>query len=195
MSLKSGVVSFFLLALAISLQRCSTEPSAENKAKRDAYMNEGAKVVAQAQTLLAGNLKQQLLDTGVIGALQFCSLHAIPLTDSAVDQTGKKVYRRSLKARNLSNKPSPMEKNALKVFEYAQEHGEELKSLLQFNERDSSVFYYSPIIIQAMCLNCHGTQDNGLELATFEEIIKRYPKDKAFNYKVGDIRGMWVVEL
>lgn len=57
---------------------------------------------------------------------------------------------------------------------------------------DGRAGYVEPIRLQAMCLVCHGeTIEPGLA-QTFEE---RYPDDRATGFAVGDLRGVFWVEL
>ena len=128
-----------VVLVSIGLQYCSTQPDAEEKAKRDAYMIEGADVISIAQGVLGSQLSKQLRDSGAIHALNYCNINALSLTDSAARISGKRVYRRTLKPRNLENMAKGMEKNALKVFDYALEHGEDMHPLLHRNELDPSI--------------------------------------------------------
>lgn len=184
-----------VLILGISVLSSCSKKNPVSQAEREALMVKGAEIVGRAQLELSTALQAQIRDSGVIHAINYCSEHAAGITAGVSKETGHAIYRRSLKFRNPGNKPSSIEKNALKVFEYAREHEEPLHPLLQWNEADNSFLYFSPIVVQPLCLNCHGTKDNGLAEETFEHIIRIYPKDKAFNYYVGDVRGMWVVEL
>ena len=45
--------------------------------------------------------------------------------------------------------------------------------------------YVRPIFVEPACLACHGEKDKRPDF-----IVKKYPKDKAFDFKVGDLRGI-----
>ena len=45
--------------------------------------------------------------------------------------------------------------------------------------------YVRPIYVEPACLKCHGEKDERPEF-----IQKKYPEDKAFGFKVGDLRGI-----
>jgi len=178
------------------LSGCSgSDSSTLTEEEKAAYMEEGAAIVADAQKILGGTLMKVISDSGLIHAIDYCNLNASGIATGISEKHGKTIYRRTLKARNPENKAKGMEKNMLKVFEFAEEKDAKFKPVVRFDESDSSVYYYAPIVVQTFCLQCHGTKDNGLARTTIEEIFKRYPKDKAFNYEAGDLRGMWVVEL
>jgi len=48
--------------------------------------------------------------------------------------------------------------------------------------------YMKPIIVQAECLNCHGSQTDIIPEVK-ELIAQNYSEDKAIDYKIGDLRG------
>ena len=193
---RSGYILLFAIIVSGILSACSgNESSALTDEQKAAYMEEGAAIVADAQKTLGGALMKQISDSGIIHAIDYCNLNASGITAGISEKHGKTIYRRTLKPRNPENKAKGMEKNMLKVFEFAEEKEAKFKPVVRFDESDSSVYYYAPIVVQTFCLQCHGTKDNGLARNTIEEIFKRYPKDKAFNYEAGDLRGMWVVEL
>ncbi len=49
----------------------------------------------------------------------------------------------------------------------------------------STTFYYRIPVVEA-CLGCHGSQNSMPDF-----IIKKYPSDKAFGFKAGDLRGLY----
>ena len=55
-------------------------------------------------------------------------------------------------------------------------------------EQGVGVNYYRRIDVQASCLACHGNKENRPAF-----IRENYPNDRAFNLKVGDLRGMVAV--
>lgn len=55
-------------------------------------------------------------------------------------------------------------------------------------EQGAGVNYYRRIDVQASCLACHGSKENRPAF-----IRENYPNDRAFNFKVGDLRGMVAV--
>lgn len=162
----------------------------ENEA--EAYRRKGAEIVRFAGDALQGQLKKAIADTGIIGAIDYCHIHAMPILDSAGKAQHVIIRRTSSKVRNPANKPDAFEKRILKLFEHAKEKGTELKPQIGIG-MDKRVNYYHPIEVKGLCLNCHGSRLNGLGPETYEKIVERYPKDKAINYSEGDFRGMWVV--
>jgi hypothetical protein len=44
--------------------------------------------------------------------------------------------------------------------------------------------------MQGMCLSCHGKREQ-IPAPTLNAINQLYPNDKAFDFKEGDLRGIW----
>jgi hypothetical protein len=57
-------------------------------------------------------------------------------------------------------------------------------------EQGAGVNYYRRIDVQASCLACHGSKDSRPAF-----VKDKYPNDKAFNFKPGDLRGMYAVYI
>jgi hypothetical protein len=55
-------------------------------------------------------------------------------------------------------------------------------------EQVAGVNYYRRIDVQASCLACHGSRDSRPAF-----VQEKYPADRAFNFKPGDLRGMYAV--
>jgi hypothetical protein len=55
-------------------------------------------------------------------------------------------------------------------------------------EQGAGVNYYRRIDVQASCLACHGSRDSRPAF-----VQEKYPADRAFNFKPGDLRGMYAV--
>ena len=61
--------------------------------------------------------------------------------------------------------------------------------LTAFWERDEQgVHYYRRINVQASCLACHGAKDSRPSF-----VKDKYPQDLAYDFQVGDLRGMYAV--
>jgi hypothetical protein len=60
---------------------------------------------------------------------------------------------------------------------------------------NGNLIYYKPIRIgMPTCLKCHGNEQE-LDQAAFQKIKTLYPEDKAINYSMGDLRGMWKISF
>ena len=145
---------------------------------------------------LGGSLKKHLKSEGPMGAVKFCSTNAYPLTDSINTELGENVSikRISLKYRNPANKPTENEANVLTSLETLKNSGVMLPPyMLEQVDKETYKFYRPLTINKGVCLKCHGTMSDTPKLAKF--INKNYPEDKAFGYKMGDLRGAIVVTV
>ena len=62
----------------------------------------------------------------------------------------------------------------------------ELQSL--WSEHQGQSHYFRRIVVQEKCLNCHGAKSKRPDF-----VKEKYPKDQAFDFKVGDLRGLYHV--
>jgi hypothetical protein len=88
------------------------------------------------------------------------------------------------KYRNPAHAPTAREAVALEKFA----NNPDLFGFWETTEQET--FYYRRINVEATCLKCHGAK------AERPDFVKqRYPQDKAYNFEVGDLRGMYRVVL
>jgi hypothetical protein len=147
------------------------------------YQEQGDKLVAQTFDTLRNSLLSAIADKGFPYAIGFCNEQAYPLT--TLYQTDSiSVRRASARFRNPKNQPDSLEQAALADLIV---NGPSTKII---RTRDQ-VHYIKPILMQAMCLNCHGIPDQHIKPETLEAIRERYPTDQAINYAEGDLRGIW----
>lgn len=150
----------------------------------------GQKIVAEVGGVLRSNLMAAISRGGPTNALEFCSAHALALTQP--EEAGAEVRRVSLKARNPENKPDAIEEAALKQYVEQAKRAEALLPLVVTN-RDQARFF-SPIVLDnPLCLNCHGRPHEQVQSETLDLIKKLYPEDQATGFNLGDVRGMWSV--
>jgi len=137
-------------------------------------------------------LIKQIQSGGVLKAVTVCSDTAQVLTNKFGMERGIYIKRVSLKNRNPNNYPDDFEKRILNQFELLQQN-KKLNNKTEFaeiiTEGDYKYFrYLKPIIVQAECLNCHGSETDIMpEVKNL--IAQNYPDDKAIGYKPGELRG------
>ena len=141
---------------------------------------------------LKGILIKQMQTGGVLQAVSVCSDTAQVLTNNFGVERGIYIKRVSLKNRNPNNFPDEFEKRVLNQFELLHQNNEvnnETEFVEIVSEGDYNYLrYLKPIIIQAECLSCHGSQADIMpEVRNL--ITQNYPDDKAVGYKTGDLRG------
>lgn len=153
----------------------------------------------QASMALGGALKQALVaamkEGGPLTAMKVCNLSAMPITEQVSTQSDWTVARTSLKIRNPDNAPDAWERKQLKAFQQQLGAGAEPGSLevLHTEIRDGKPVqrYMKPIMVQAPCLACHGSQ---LSTEVTQALDDLYPQDQARGYQVGELRGAFTLE-
>lgn len=102
--------------------------------------------------------------------------------------TGYKIKQTSMRIRNPSNSPDTWEHKVLESFQ-SPEHskGVGFGELLEIDS--NKIFrYMKPIYVERACLACHGEKGN-IKPAIRQYLERKYPFDKAFDYKEGELRG------
>lgn len=104
------------------------------------------------------------------------------------EKVGVKAKQVSSKFRNPNHAPSSEEALLLKEFEKDPQRTFIVRAGTAADPGASSFQVYRRIRVTKDCLHCHGERD------TRPDYIKaKYPKDLAFGFKPGDLRGMFSV--
>ncbi|WP_332019377.1 Tll0287-like domain-containing protein [Kaistella sp.] len=143
----------------------------------------------EAQQLLGSQLKQKIAEGGPENALEFCNINAIPLTDSISKKYDVRIKRVSDQYRNPNNAANPSELAVITTYKAMLAAGKKPEGLLKDG------YYYSPIVTNAMCLQCHGTPGKDLAEKTHQKIKSLYPQDKATGYGVDELRGIFSIAV
>jgi len=179
---------FTVVVTSLFLLNCSDKKVEVTEEQKGQMRSTAADFMGELKSILLN----QVETNGVVSALDVCSDTAQILTNEFGLQRGVFIRRVSLKNRNKNNFPDDYEKNVINSF----------NKMLQNNKLDEKteqaelvkegeftyLRYMKPILIQPECLNCHGSESTMLE-EVGKLITKRYPNDKAQNYKLGNLRG------
>ncbi len=164
-----------------------------DKSGKDKYFEEGSKITKQTFEVLKKNLTNAIVSGGVDHAVEFCHKRAMMLTDSLSHVNGVKIKRLAKRNRNPFNF---LDEQGTQVFaEYKKdlELNKPLKPMVKANKEGNPV-YYAPIVIKkGICLKCHGTVGKEITQERYDMIKKFYPEDKAINFRMNDLRGIWAV--
>jgi hypothetical protein len=166
---------------------------------------EGAPAAEPAPELVArgqkavGAMKQQLvaalteaLKQGAPSAIPVCSGVA-PGIAQAVSSGGVTVGRATRKPRNPANAVAGWRETALATFEQRVAAGQPLTGATWTSRLPGgAVAYAEPLVIQEVCLACHGAS---LAPEVSAALAARYPADRATGYAVGDLRGVAWAEV
>lgn len=151
------------------------------------YLETGKELALQTKSSLGKYLVSALSEKGAAGAIEFCTIKAIAITDSMSLVLEGKIKRVSDQPRNLMNLANVAEFAYIKKWKEAHANGEEQPPII--TEMDGKIVGYYPIITNQMCLQFHGKPDKEINNATLQIIKIIYPADQAIGYAENEIRG------
>lgn len=157
------------------------------------YADIGMTYAKSTKATLGKNLMGAIQKVGVLHALSFCNVQAMPLTDSMSTKHNAKIKRVSDKYRNPKNEANEEELNYISLYKQILENGEQPEPIVV--EENENVNFYYPIVTNDMCLKCHGTPGQEIQPKTLERIQALYPQDNAIGYDVNEVRGMWSISF
>jgi len=140
--------------------------------------------------VLGKNLMGTIQRKGTLAALQFCNTAAYPLTDSMALVHKAFIQRVSDQPRNPKNEARGKELEYIMQFKEDLINGNEPQPIIE--RTDGKITFYSPIVTNNMCLQCHGKPaDISKEVSS--QIAQLYPSDKATGYDENQVRGIWKI--
>lgn len=195
--IKLGITVLFLTSYFV-FQVSSERADAQTKSisATDVKVAEARKIADGLFQKVKGLLIAKMNDGNYAEAAEVCSNVAQKMTKDYAEETGIDVHRVSLKYRNPLNRPDKFEKKRLKIFEREIAENKTVSEYYEVIEKgDERILrYMKPVIIQEMCLKCHG-DNSQIPDAVKKILFAKYPKDKATGYKIGDVRGAISVRM
>lgn len=156
----------------------------------------GDSISTEAQSQLLSALQKAIAENGVPGAVDFCSVQALPILTSVGEKYGVSIRRASNRSRNPKDNPTEEEKEILDAYEFNAEKGNTSEPNIQKFENGEVYLYTKAIMIPGgFCLSCHGEPGKEINTETLEKLTELYPQDNAKGHKVGDLRGMWSIRI
>ena len=162
------------LALLVGLQAEPFEPA------------RGAELLAPFKRDLQEALRQGLA-RGPAEAVAACQLQA-PEIASTLSRDGIRLGRTSHRLRNPANAPPEWVRPLLDA--YVSSPSDRAPRTVPLPNRRSG--YAEPILVQHLCLTCHGEVLAPDVASRIEEL---YPGDQAVGFRPGDLRGVFWVEF
>ncbi len=173
---------------ALLILGCTERQSADPSTIADSvYLKAGNKIIAVTFDTLRSSLLKTIEARGIAGAISFCNTNASGITQSYADTF--LINRTALRWRNENNKPDSLELIILRQM--SDEFASMKTSRSHLVRTEESIHVFKPIIMQGLCVNCHGKPNEEITQSTLTEISRLYPRDRAVNFKEGDLRGMW----
>ena len=161
------------------------------------YDKQSIEAIQKLGFSLKASVKLAMEEAGPIGAIEYCNLAALDITEEISDSLNLNINRTSLKTRNEKNNPDEWEKKYLLKFNEEYLSGMDIKKLFYYevikNDDNSKIFrFIKPIPTGKVCLKCHGSKiEEGLAF----KIKELYPNDRAIGFKLGEIRGAFSVTI
>jgi hypothetical protein len=178
-----------LLGLAASTCFAQAQPT---PAKPDPA-KAGPEIIAEAFGKLTAALTEAIAKGGPENALEVCFERAPEIAAEVGETHGITLRRATTKPRNPKNAADDREKRILAAFGMALDQKQPPKPLTVTNPDGSAVLFAPIVIANPLCLQCHGNTEDDIAPLTLTAISKLYPDDKATNYQLGDLRGLWSV--
>ena len=187
----------YLLKLFIILTLSSQIINAAHPGlKEDKALEMGKAAASLLGHTLIGRIKQQMKLKDDLNLVNFCKLDAQNITAGVNKLLPNNIVakRTSLKYRSKFNKPSKLDRKVLEELQTKQNNGINIKKDFKFINQKNKYIFYKPIFIKKACLKCHGMK-NSVKPIIKNKIANLYPNDTAYDYKLGDLRGVFVVEI
>lgn len=189
-------IAVLIIASLFMWAGCQTGgPEQLTAEESQSYIQKGQNITKQVGMVMKSALTKSISEGGVAKAAQYCSYMAIPMVDTLAVQNGVSLRRTSTKVRNVKNDmPTERELVILEQYEQQKAAGQELKPLVELVD-PHTVAYYQPILVEPLCLNCHGIVGETLTEDDFKTLKYLYPDDEATGYQLDDFRGIWSMQM
>lgn len=153
---------------------------------QDAELARGAELLAPFKKNLQQALKSALAE-GPGEAIQVCRVKA-PGIAEALSVDGVRVGRSSHRLRNPDNTAPGWVAPVMQA--YLDDPSSRIPQVVEL--ADKRWGYVEPIIVQPLCLTCHGS---ALAPEVAARISELYPEDRAVGFDAGDLRGVFWLEF
>jgi len=176
-----------VVALLFAALACAQAPGPRERA---------AQAARELGQVLMELLGQEMARGGYEGAARACSASAQTVTEEFARERGLEIRRVSLKARNTKDQPDEWEAARLREWEKTYKPGQPPPEVFEIVREEGRRYarYLKPIVVQPMCVGCHGPRES-LSEGVRAVLDERYPRDRATGYKAGDLRGAFSVTV
>lgn len=180
----------YFILIALLLVSCVNTPKPLTEAQRTEYIALADSVTTETQKLLLMNVSKKIGEVGFVGAVDFCNENAVPLTNSFADNRFE-IKRLSNKNRNSDNAiATDIDLQAWNEITALMGDKNQPKHILL--EEENKIYFYKAIPLgMPTCLACHGNTQEDITAEVQKVIADKYPNDKAVNYTMGELRGLW----
>ncbi|MEA3288615.1 MAG: DUF3365 domain-containing protein [Campylobacterota bacterium] len=194
------ILTLSAVCATLLITGCANNEQNITTTKKDIVSDKEIKLQAkQAIIAVGGALKKNMIEKmkagGPANAAEFCSVSATNLAKE-VSKTlpeGVSVKRITDKPRNINNQATQEQSKILKELESNMKQDKKADTLVkQISNNHYQV--YKAVQVGGKCTICHGTETKRNQNA-YNVIASKYPNDKAIDYKKGDFRGAFLVDI
>jgi hypothetical protein len=187
-------VMFLISILAIVFSGCKSNlDQAAHNTPDSVYVTSGDMIVKSTFDSLRNSLLRAIAKEGFEGAITFCNENALTLTNTYADSIT--IRRTALRWRNPKNQPDSLEQAVLHFMSSELGTKTLAPSKLIRDGGTGEIHYFKPIMMQGMCLSCHGKPNDQIHDETMTRLKKLYPSDQAVDFMEGDLRGAWHIKF
>ncbi len=164
---------------------------------KDTAVKEAQNAVHELHKMMKGEVKPRIRKEGVLSAVKFCAEESYKKIQKIDKDLGENVSikRISLKNRNPLSYPKEEEEDILKAFELLENSNAYLPEyIMQMDQKGDYTLYFPTTMSSSSCKACHGLKTN-MKQEVKDYLEKKYPKDKAFGFSSGQVRGAVVVKI
>jgi hypothetical protein len=170
--------------LAASLTACS-KPASEPDAPAADPAAKGAALLGPFKMSLMQAFSTGMQE-GPVSAISVCRDEA-PGIAARLSVDGVRMGRSSHRLRNPDNAPPEWLVPVLESYVSGKSQGPQVVEIA-----DGRHGYAEPIVMQGMCVMCHGSN---IEPAVAARTAELYPEDQATGFAEGELRGVFWVEF
>lgn len=181
---------FSLLSLILLLTAACKQQ--DNVTYTTDYIKIGDSIASQSFDHLRTALQASIAADGASAAITFCRQQAMPLT-SKYNSDSITVMRVAEKFRNPANALKNPDGLVWDQYKTAIANGDSIFSKTLVT--DTAVHYYKPILLLPLCSTCHGIPGKDIPASLVTVIDSLYPGDRAKDFLVGELRGMWHIQF
>jgi hypothetical protein len=157
------------------------------KVDENLYLTKTHSVVSVFKNELQSNLLKAVQERGAENSIEVCSELSPKIEAKIASENNLQIRRVSEKFRNPNHEPDAWEKKVLQKWTEDLKNGKKLAVYSEIQNADYRVM--NPIVLEnPNCLQCHGGFGD-IKPGTLKKIQDKYPKDKAQDYKLGELRG------
>lgn len=163
-----------------------------NDSMKEYFTTQGKLISIRTKKAIQQALKNAIKEGGLIYALEYCNVNALPITDSVSISEHVQIRRLAKKNRNPLNETNQIESDIYKSYVIKWINGQVMYPMV-IPGRNNHPMYFDPMLVEDLCLNCHGKPNEQINPELMKKITELYPNDKAIDFKVGELRGMWAI--